>query len=125
MRGYLNRYGVLVAWVWNVFLAAGLLSLPLGYNHGLEAGELPLLAEIPIFICTVIATLQFLTTIGRRLDPSLYVSLWYLIGAFVWTSLNLVLGSFVLPYSIAGINSPRRPSRPISITTGSSHTAAW
>jgi cytochrome c oxidase cbb3-type subunit 1 len=96
---------VLIAWVWNVFLAAGLLSLPLGYNHGLEAGELPLLAEIPIFFCTVIATLQFLTTIGRRLDPSLYVALWYLIGAFVWTSLNLVLGSFILPYTIAGINS--------------------
>ena len=105
VRVAFNRYGVLVAWVWNVFLAAGLFSLPLGYNHGLEAGELPLLAEIPIFICTVIATLQFLTTIGRRLDPSLYVSLWYLIGAFVWTSLNLVLGSFILPYTIAGINS--------------------
>ena len=33
------------------------------------------------------------------------MSLWYLIGAFVWTSLNLVLGSFILPYTIAGINS--------------------
>jgi hypothetical protein len=42
--------------VWNVFLAAGLIAVPLGYNHGLEAGELPLLAEIPIFFCTVVVT---------------------------------------------------------------------
>ena len=78
--------------------------MPLGYNHGLEAGELPLLAEIPIFICTVIATLQFLTTIGRRLDPSLYVALWYLIGAFVWTR-RWTRVAVILPYTIAGINS--------------------
>jgi hypothetical protein len=40
---------VVFASVWNVFLAAGLTAAPLGYNHGLEAGELPLLAGIPIF----------------------------------------------------------------------------
>jgi len=75
-----NRWGVVFAWVWNVLLAAGLTAAPLGYNHGLEAGELPLLAEIPIFFCTVVVTLQFLTTIGRRLDPALYVALWYVVA---------------------------------------------
>ena len=75
-----------------------------------------MLAEIPIFFCTVIATLQFLTTIGRRLDPSLYVSLWYLIGAFVWTTLNLVLGSFILPYTIRA-STARRSTDFIFITS--------
>jgi cytochrome c oxidase cbb3-type subunit 1 len=100
-----NRAGVALAWVWNLALAAGLISLPLGYNHGLEAGELPLLAEIPLFFVTAIATAQFIVTISRRLEPPLYVALWYLIAAFVWTSMNLVLGSFILPYTITGINS--------------------
>src|SRR5437879_10238613 len=44
-------------------------------------------------------------TISQRLEPPLYVALWYLIAAFVWTTMNLVLGSFILPYTISGINS--------------------
>ncbi len=97
--------GVPAAWVWNLALAGGLIAVPLGANHGLEAGELPLLAEIPLLAVTALATLQFIVTIGRRLEPQLYVALWYLIGAFVWTTMNLVLGSFILPYTISGINS--------------------
>ena len=100
-----GEWGVGLAWVWNIALLCGLVSLAFGSNHGLEAGELPLLAEIPIFIVTAAATWQFLATIGQRLEPQLYVALWYLIGAFVWTTLNLVLGAFILPYTIAGINS--------------------
>jgi cytochrome c oxidase cbb3-type subunit I len=100
-----GEWGVPLAWVWNLALMAGLISLPLGWNHGLEAGELPLFAEIPLFIVTATATAQFIVTISRRLEPPLYVALWYLIAAFVWTSMNLVLGSFILPYTISGINS--------------------
>ena len=100
-----NEWGVALAWVWNLAVAAGLLGLAFGENHGLEAGEMPLFAEIPLTLVTGVATLQFLVTIGRRLEPALYVALWYLIGAFVWTTMNLVLGSFILPYTISGINS--------------------
>ena len=98
-------WGVPLAWVWNLALMAGLISLPLGWNHGLEVGELPLFAEIPLFIVTVTATVQFIVTISHRLEPQLYVALWYLIAAFIWTSMNLALGGFILPYSISGINS--------------------
>ena len=100
-----GQWGVPLAWVWNLSLAAALVSLVFGTNHGLEAGELPLFAEIPLFAVVAIATAQFLITISRRLEPPLYVALWYLIGAFVWTTMNLVLGSVILPYTIAGINS--------------------
>ena len=86
-------------------LMAGLIGLGFGLNHGLEAGELPLYSEIPIFIVAALATAQFLITIARRLESPLYVALWYLIGAFVWTTMNLILGSFILPYTISGINS--------------------
>ena len=100
------QLGVPLAWVWNLSLMAGLIGIAaLGDNHGLEAGELPLYSEIPIFFVTAAATAQFLVTIGRRLEPPLYVALWYLIGAFIWTTMNLVLGSFILPYTINGINS--------------------
>jgi cytochrome c oxidase cbb3-type subunit I len=100
-----SKLGVPLAWVWNIAVLAGLLALPFGENHGLEAGELPLFAEIPLFLVVATATAQFLVTIGQRLEPPLYVALWYLIATFVWTTMNLALGSFILPYTISGINS--------------------
>ncbi|MDP9136596.1 MAG: cbb3-type cytochrome c oxidase subunit I, partial [Pseudomonadota bacterium] len=98
------QWGVPLAWVWSISVAVALISLMFGENHGLEAGEFPLYVKIPIFVVVAVATAQFLITISRRLEPPLYVALWYLIGAFVWTTMNLVLG-IILPYMISGINS--------------------
>ncbi len=100
-----GRWGHWLVWVWNFGLIAGMASLALGYNQGLEAGEFPLLIDAVIFVVVTIITVQFLVTIAQRKEPQLYVAVWYLIGAFVWTVLNLILGSFILPYAITGINS--------------------
>ena len=99
-----QQWNVPLAWVWNISVVVALISLMFGENHGLEAGEFPLYVKIPIFVVVAVATAQFLITIGQRLEPPLYVALWYLIGAFVWTTMNLVLG-IILPYMISGINS--------------------
>lgn len=99
-----EKWGVPLAWVWNLATMAGLIGLYFGDNFGLEAGEFPLYAKIPLLIVTAAATAQFLITIGKRLEPQLYVALWYLIGAFVWTTMNLVLG-IIIGYEIVGINS--------------------
>src|SRR3546814_599046 len=99
------KIGAVVCWIWNINIAVGLLSLALGWNQGLEAGEFPFAIDFVIFVIISVVTAQFLVTISRRLEPQLYVALWYLIGAFVWTVMNLILGAFILPFSFAGINS--------------------
>ncbi len=58
-----------------------------------------------VWSIALLAGLIFIMTIAQRLEPQLYVALWYLIAAFIWTTMNLVLGSFILPYTISGINS--------------------
>ncbi len=105
VRMYAERLGYPLAWLWNLGLVAGMLSLAFGYNQGLEAGELPLPIDIVIFIVVAAITVQTLLTVARRTEPQLYVSLWYLVAALVWTVMNLILGSFILPFAIAGINS--------------------
>jgi cytochrome c oxidase cbb3-type subunit I len=105
VRVYREKWGYPLCWIWNVGLALGLLSLAFGYNQGLEAGEFPLLIDTIIFIVVAAATVQFIVTIARRVEPQLYVSLWYLIAALVWTVMNLILGSYILPFTIYGINS--------------------
>ena len=105
VRVWGEKLGMPMVWIWNIGLIAGLASLAMGWNQGLEAGEFPLLIDVVIFVVITVTTIQFLITIARRLEPQLYVALWYLISAFVWTVLNLILGSFILPYTIAGANS--------------------
>jgi cytochrome c oxidase cbb3-type subunit 1 len=97
-------WGYLLLWVWNANLAVGAALLVLGGNRGWEAGELPLLTVGILLAALVAMTVQFLMTLARRVQPPLYVSLWYLIAAFVWTDVNLVL-LLLGPNHIAGINN--------------------
>lgn len=99
------RAGHALAWLYNFAIIGGMVSLALGWNQGLEAAEFPLAVDIVVFITIAVTTVQFLTATARRLEPQLYVSMWYLVGAFVWTTLNFILGFFILPYYITGINS--------------------
>ncbi len=91
-------------WVWNLNLAVAVILLALGWNRGWEAGELPLVNVVVTFAAILQLTVQFLMTIKNRTEKPLYVSLWYLIAAFVWTDVNLVL-LMLGPHNIAGINN--------------------
>ncbi len=101
-----ERWGYPLLWIWNLNLAATFLAFSvLGANRGWEAGEIPLPNLVVVVALVWLLTLQHLMTIGRRVQRQLYVSLWYLIGALVWTSINLVL-LVVGPYwTAAGINN--------------------
>jgi cytochrome c oxidase cbb3-type subunit I len=105
VRMYMERLGHLLVWIWNLSLAAGFVSLALGYNQGIEAGEFPLLVDVLIFVGLLLITFQFFMTVARRKEQRIYTSLWYLVAAFVWTDLNWILGNFIIPYAIPGINN--------------------
>jgi len=105
VRVYGERFGHLLMWVWNLGLIVGFTSLVLGYNQGLEAAEFPFVIDLVIFFVITSLAVQFIVTVAKRTEPQLYVSMWYLLGAFIWTVLNLILGAFILPFSITGINS--------------------
>src|SRR5262245_19683673 len=63
VRIWNGHWGHALVWVWNLGLAAGMVSLFLGYNQGLEAGEFPLPIDAVIFVVVTITTVQFLVTI--------------------------------------------------------------
>jgi cytochrome c oxidase cbb3-type subunit 1 len=98
------RLGGPLLWVWNANLASFIVLLALGWNRGWEVGELPLVNVIVLFLSLLALTAQCLVTIARRASPPLYVSLWYLIAALVWTDANLVL-LMLGPANLAGINN--------------------
>jgi cytochrome c oxidase cbb3-type subunit 1 len=101
---YRASWGYPMLWLWNAALILGMFMLLLGYNQGLEAGELPLIPDIMFFAAICVITYQVIMTVATRVVRPMYVSLWYLVAALVWTVANLILG-FVIPYTIPGINN--------------------
>ncbi len=99
-----GRWSYVLLWVWNLNLAAGMVLLARGENRGWEAGELPLPVALVLFAVVLVLTAQFLMTLRNRRHAPLYVSLWYLIAAFVWTDVNLVL-QILGPDHIPGLNN--------------------
>ncbi len=92
-------------YLWNGALLIAFLSLLLGYNKGLEVAEfpnpLPVLMSAAIFIIAY----QVFMTIARRKEEKIFVSLWYIISALVWTGMNLLYGNLLIPYVAPGINN--------------------
>lgn len=100
-----ERLGYALAWGWNLVLTAGLLLLLFGWNQGFEAGEFPWFIDALLLVAIATLCGQFMLTVARRTEPQLYVSLWYLLAAFIWTVFNFILIVALLPYYIWGINS--------------------
>ena len=90
--------------LWNANLIVAMALLMAGWNRGWEVGELPLGNVLVIFGVLIAFTVQMLMTIRRRRETPLYVSLWYLVAALVWTDANLVL-LLVGPGHLPGINN--------------------
>src|SRR5712692_7336930 len=106
VRVWRERWGFAVAWIWNLNLAVAFVGLAgFGTNRGWEVGELPLPNVLILTACVMAISLQLLMTIARRRQRDLYVSLWYLIGALVWTDINLLL-LIIGPYgTVPGVNN--------------------
>lgn len=104
VRLWNERWSSTLLWAWNLNLAVAVVLLALGWNRGWEAGEFPLINVIIIFVSVLLLTVQFLMTIKHRKETPLYVSLWYLIAAFIWTDVNLVV-LMLGPHNIPGINN--------------------
>jgi cytochrome c oxidase cbb3-type subunit 1 len=100
-----EEWGRYLLWTWNISLAAGFVALLAGYNKGIEMAEFPVVIAAALSGVLLVVTVQMLVTISRRKEKVLYVSLWYLIAALVWTNINLILGNFILPFKMAGVNN--------------------
>jgi cytochrome c oxidase cbb3-type subunit 1 len=100
------RWGHVLVWVWNLNLALAFVGLSaVGTNRGWEVGELPLPHVLILMAVVSGVSAQLLMTIARRVRRPLYVSLWYLIGALVWTDVNLVLLAIGPHGTVPGINN--------------------
>lgn len=99
----LAKIGISIWWFSLIF---GNLSYPFGTNWGWEYAELPMfIAYVPVKILFLVSWLlmasTLLVTIAGRVYEKMYVSLWYSLGAIIWTTITVYVGWFYI-YQLEG-----------------------
>lgn len=92
-------------YLWNITMLLTVITLALGYNQGIEVGEAAWQIDVLVVISFLLLAYNVFGTVFKRKEPHLYVSLWYIMGSIIWSSLNYIIGNFVGVYLVSGVNS--------------------
>ncbi|MBI2059534.1 MAG: cbb3-type cytochrome c oxidase subunit I [Nitrospirae bacterium] len=85
-----------------VALAAGAIGLLAGYGEGVEYAEAPWWADVLFAASFVLALLSTVGTVLQGGVKSMYVSLWYIVMAFIFTALNFVMANTIVAHVAPG-----------------------
>ncbi len=94
-RLYSEPLGKLSLWVWNLSIAAGNIFLALGYSQAREYAEWIWPVDIGILTAFALIFVNYLMTTMQRREKILYVSIWYLFAALVFTFCFYFFGNAV------------------------------
>ncbi len=65
-----------------------------GLTQGLEYAELPFVLDVGVTVAWVMFGVNIFMTIATRRHEQMYVSLWYAMGAILWTAFVWISGNF-------------------------------
>ncbi|MFV0284193.1 MAG: cbb3-type cytochrome c oxidase subunit I [Castellaniella sp.] len=91
-RLYGGRFALLGCMLWNAGLIAGLGSVAVGINAGLEWLEIPWQISILLVLGGALIALPLVFTLRNRKAKHLYVSIWYMGAALFWFPVLYLVG---------------------------------
>ncbi len=103
LRGYILVAGV----IWNISLFVGSIQILAGFSRGIEWLEFPVSTMVAMVLCVIIISASVMQMIIMRNVKQLYVSVWYILAAFLWFPLLGLVSSlpvFDTPTVQAGMN---------------------
>jgi cytochrome c oxidase cbb3-type subunit I len=90
----LPKVAELGLWFWNIGMVLGIAGILAGYSDGLEWLEMPRYWADPFFVIGGgMIGLSLLSTLAVREVDHLYVSVWYIMAAFVWFPVIFAVGN--------------------------------
>ena len=93
VRLWSERLGNLTCLLWNLFLGFSAVTLLAGYTQGREYAEYILPIDFLLMLCLFLLLYNVFKTVLTRKEKVMYVSLWYFVGALVWTPFIYVVGN--------------------------------
>ncbi len=99
-------------WLFNVTIAAAVLSLLAGYTQSNEYAELEWPLDLAVVVLWVMFAANVFGTIARRREPQMYVALWYVIGTVIAVAILWIVNNLSIPAGLtksyhlfSGVNS--------------------
>ncbi len=90
-----ERMGLLCVVLWDVAIGVGVAALAMGYTQNREYAEFIWPVDLAILVVLVGIFYNLLMTVRKRVENLLYVSVWYVLGALVFTFLSYFFGNAV------------------------------
>ncbi|MEN8222201.1 MAG: cbb3-type cytochrome c oxidase subunit I [Acidobacteriota bacterium] len=88
-----EKLGKYTLYLWVVILLGAVVTLFGGDNSGREYLELNTILDILVTIAWVMFAINIFGTIAKRKYTQMYTSLWYIMGAILWTALLWIVGN--------------------------------
>jgi len=92
-RLFSERMGVMASVFFNAAVLLGGISLLMGFSQGREYAEYIFPVDCLVVLTFVLLAIDGVMTVVRRREPLLYVSSWYIMGAFIWTGIMYFIGN--------------------------------
>ncbi len=89
-------------WAYNALVLGSVVLILGGHAQGLEWAETPAVLDPFIALTVVLFVINLLVPIFKARAEKMYVSLWYITAALIWTPLVYVMGNFLPQYFFAG-----------------------
>ena len=100
-----EKLGVATGILYNLTLLGGFTCIILGKVQNVEYGEMPLIIDILVALCWVMFAINVFGTVATRKVKYLYVSVWYTLGAVIWTTFVYITGNLITAMPmVTGIN---------------------
>ncbi|GAC1483342.1 MAG: cbb3-type cytochrome c oxidase subunit I [Gemmatimonadaceae bacterium] len=89
------RVAELGIWLWNIGVTIGIAGILSGHSDGLEWLELPRFVSVPwLIVGGGMVGVSLLATLAARRAEHLYVSVWYIMAAYLWFPIIFVIGNW-------------------------------
>lgn len=90
---YSELLGILGAIAWNISVAVGIVAMMWGHTQSREYAEMIWVVDVAVMIVLLSNAFNILMTIYHRVEPKLYVSLWFIIATVVLFPLVYFIGN--------------------------------
>lgn len=92
---YSEKLGLLGLFLWDVSIGAGAVLLSFGYTQNREYAEFIWPVDLGILLVMVLIFYNLFMTVRQRKENLLYVSIWYVFGALIFTFFSYLFGNAV------------------------------
>jgi cbb3-type cytochrome c oxidase subunit I len=92
-RLWSERLGNLTVLLWNGAVLLGVVSILMAHTQSREYAEFVWGIDVAVVVVLILNLINLYMTILHRVEPKLYVSLWYITGTLVWMPILYFIGN--------------------------------